>query len=60
MAENPNPIEQETERLICKGEDLLDRTHEVAREILRRVRLTMQGDSRRPVPPARKPVESGT
>ena len=37
MNRNLHSVEQEAQRLICRGEDLLDRTHEVAQEILNRV-----------------------
>jgi hypothetical protein len=45
MNSNLHPIEQEAQRLICRGEDLLDRTHEVAQEIVNRVSHAMQDDA---------------
>jgi len=37
MNDLPNPLEQEMQRFICRGEDLLARTHEVAQNIVNRV-----------------------
>ncbi len=33
-----DPVEQETQGVICKGEDLLNRTHEIARRIVERIK----------------------
>lgn len=43
MKEFPDPVEQETQRLICHGEDLLDRTHDVAERILNKVSRAIGG-----------------
>ena len=45
MTKQVEQIEQEAQQLICRGEDLLDRTHEIAQEILDRVSHAMQGDA---------------
>jgi hypothetical protein len=45
MNRNIYSVEEEAQRLICRGEDLLDRTHEVAQEIVNRVSHAIQHGS---------------
>jgi hypothetical protein len=56
MLECSVPPEKEVQRIICTGEDLLDRTHEVAQSILERVHRAMDVG---PVPGAHVAADDG-